>query len=159
MLFYLMSFAGGTFHQKGPQIPPSQKKKHDGFGHPSLPSLPHPLPPPPHTHTHPPTQQHPSTRKKTSLHPTTDSADRPIVLMVVNIFHSSNNGTDSCSGIKNKHRSRFQMSKSGPKTTPTNHGPREKQSDKEQRFHHTSSSKKSSGQGCRQNHRLFKTAS
>ena len=40
--------------------------------------------------------------KKNGLHPTTDSALRPIVLMVVNILHSSTNGTDGCCAfIKN----------------------------------------------------------
>ena len=37
--------------------------------------------------------------KKTGLHPTTDSAHRPMVLLVVNIFHSSTNGTDCCCAI------------------------------------------------------------
>ena len=37
--------------------------------------------------------------KKTGLHPTTDSALRPIVLMVINILHSSTNGTDCCCAI------------------------------------------------------------
>ena len=34
--------------------------------------------------------------EKTCSHPTTDSALRPTVLMVVNIFHSSTNGPDGC---------------------------------------------------------------
>ena len=52
------------------------------------------------------------------------------------------------------------MSRSGPKTTPTNHGPREKQSDKEQRSQHAKTpvhqKEKSSEQGCGQNHRILK---
>ena len=75
-------------------------------------------------------------RRKTGMHPTTDSAPQQIVLMVANIFESSTNGSDCCCTSHNRLRNKFQMSRSGPKTTPTNHGPREKQSDKEQRSQH-----------------------
>ena len=80
-------------------------------------------------------QQYPSIRRKTDLHLTTDSTQL-IVLMVANIFNSSRIGSDCCCTNHNRHRHKFQMSRSGPKTTPTNHGPREKQSDKEQRSPH-----------------------
>ena len=46
--------------------------------------------------------------EKTCLHPTTDSALRPIILMVVSMFHSSKNGSDRC----------CTNMISGPKTTP-----------------------------------------
>ena len=93
-------------------------------------------------------QQYPSIRRETGLHLTTNSAPQPKVLMVANIFNSSSNGSDCCCTNHNRHRNKFQMSTSGPKTTPihdsnnrpkttpTNLGPREKQSDKEQRSPH-----------------------
>ena len=79
--------------------------------------------------------------KKTGLHPTTDSALRPTVLMVVNIFHSSTNGSDCCCAIIINREARFQMSRSGPKKTPIhdsntwpkttpNHGTCERERDK-----------------------------
>ena len=81
-------------------------------------------------------QQYPSIRRKTGLHLTRNSTPQPKVLMVANIFDPSSNGSDGCCTNHNGHRNKFQMSRSGPKTTPTNHGPREKQSDKEQRSPH-----------------------
>ena len=86
--------------------------------------------------------------EKTGLHLTTDSAPQLIVLMVANIFNFSSNGCDCCCTNHNRHRLKFQMSRSGPKTTPIhdsntgpkttpiNHDPREEQSDKEQRSQH-----------------------
>ena len=105
-------------------------------------------------------QQHPLIRRETGSQSITDSALQPIVLMVASIFNSSTIGSDCCCTNHNRHRSKFQMSRSGPKTTPTNRGPREKQSDKEQRSQHAKTpvhqTLKSSGQACRQNHRMLK---
>ena len=105
-------------------------------------------------------QQYPLIRRKTGLHLTTDSAPHLIVLMVANIFNSSSNGSHCCCTNHNGHGNKFQMSRGGPKTTPTNHGPREKQSDKEHRSQHAKTpvhrKEKSSGQGCRQNRRILK---
>ena len=99
--------------------------------------------------------------EKTGLHSTTDSAPQLIVLMVANIFNSSSNGSDCCCTNHSRHRNKFQMprngpkptpihdSNTGPKTTPTNHGPREKQSDKEQCSPHAKTPSSSKIKTCR----------
>ena len=79
-------------------------------------------------------------------------------------FRSSTDSSDGCCCTNhNRHRNKFQVSRNGPKTTPihdSNTGPREKQSDKEQRSQtrkgHQFTKRKSSGQGCKQNQRTLK---
>ena len=55
-------------------------------------------------------------------------------------FRSSTDSSDGCQIVAGTITmdidKKFQLSKSGPKMTPTKHGPREKQSDKEQRSPH-----------------------
>ena len=113
--------------------------------------------------------------EKTCLHPTTDSALRLIILKVVNIFHSSTNGSDRCctniTNIEINSRCPEVGRQRRPSTTatlgrkrrpPTPVHLRERESATRAAFatrKDTSApklKKKTFGQGCGQNHRIFK---